>query len=138
MSLYLCVFDEDGNDLDGVDCGLYADFGAFRDAVHRHLETGEWGCRFPTLMLHSDCEGVWSPDELSLLLDELKEIDSSFKRLPVQDFNSDWQEDLAKRMGWKPRNLAECFIDVDCEPLLERLLSICKFGIKRGLPVEFQ
>lgn len=39
MGLYLCVFEGD-DELDGVEVGSYADFGAFRSAVATHVEGG--------------------------------------------------------------------------------------------------
>ena len=72
MGLYLTIFAGD-EELDGVEVGAYADFSAFRDAVVSNLEAGNAGDRFPTLILHSDCDGEWSPDEAAKLEIELKD-----------------------------------------------------------------
>jgi Immunity protein 70 len=63
MGLVLCVYEgrEAGDDLDGFQVGSYSDFGAWRDFIAAKLEGGRWGSRFPTIMMHSDCDGEWSP-----------------------------------------------------------------------------
>ena len=71
MGLYLCVFDGD-EELEGVDVGSYADFDFFRGAVAEILEGGNAGTRYPTLMLHSDCDGEWSVEECIDLEKELR------------------------------------------------------------------
>lgn len=42
MGLYLCIF-EDEDEIDGVEVGGYADFGALREYVTRELEGGRLG-----------------------------------------------------------------------------------------------
>ncbi len=137
MSLYLCVFQED-EELDGVAVGTYADFGAFRNAVVSHLEGGVPGDKYPTLLLHSDCEGEWSIPQCKELERELRSISAAFRKLPPSDFGSDWQEDTAKLLGLRPKDLYESFIDVDGEPLLERLLSLCRLALDHQQPILFQ
>jgi len=58
MGLYLCIFDGE-EDVNGVEIGSYADYNALRDYVVRELELGKAGTRFPTFVLHSDCDGEW-------------------------------------------------------------------------------
>jgi hypothetical protein len=70
MGLYLCVFEGD-EEVDGVEVGPYADFDKFRDCVVRALEGSSPGWKFPTLILHSDCDGEWSPREAAKLEKEL-------------------------------------------------------------------
>lgn len=138
MGLYLAVFDGD-EELSGVEVGSYADFGAFRDAVAQHLEGGQVGSRFPTLMLHSDCEGSWSPQEAVRLHDELAEITEAFRQIPAISFQEDrWQAEVAKLFGLRPKNLYESFIDVDGEPLIERLLALARFSAEHGKEILFQ
>lgn len=137
MGLYLAVFD-DGNELDGVEMGTYADFSAFRDAVVNNLEGRAAGSRFPTLILHSDCDGQWSPDKAAALEKELEEIGARFRELPPILLNADWQKQTAKTFGIQPRNLYDCFFDVDGEPLLERLIGLAKLSQAKNLPILFQ
>ncbi|UCD58264.1 MAG: hypothetical protein JSV16_03890 [Candidatus Hydrogenedentota bacterium] len=137
MGLYLCVFRGD-EEIDGVEVGSYDDFGFFRDAVRDHLEAGQTGTLFPVLMLHSDCDGSWSPHQAKQLVGELRTISESFSTIEPVDFNSDWQRDVAKLVGLRPRSLKDCFIDVDGEPLIERIIELCETAIHEGLPILFQ
>jgi hypothetical protein len=137
MGLYLCVFDGD-NDVDGVEVGPYADFNALRDYIARELEGGKAGSRFPTLVLHSDCDGEWSLSDCQKLRGELVEIATALKARPAVKFVSDWQEAVAKSIGLVPQNAFESFIDVDGEFLIERLQSLVDAARKRGLPILFQ
>ena len=137
MGLYLCVFEED-EELDGVDIGSYSDFGFFRDVVTNQLEAGTPGANYPTLILHSDSDGEWSAQECAALQQELESIADAFRQLPPTEFNSDWQRAVAKSLGLQPGNLYESFIDVDGEPLLERLLGLCRLAQERGQPILFQ
>lgn len=137
MGLYLCVF-EDDEELDGVEVGLYADFGVLRDYVTRELEAGKVGSRFPTFIVHSDSDGEWSATECERLRDELVVIAMELKTRPVVDFNSEWQRDVAKSIGHKPRNALESFIDVDGKLLIERLRDLADFACRRQVPILFQ
>lgn len=137
MGLYLCVFDDD-EELDGVEVGSYADFDFFRQTVSRLLESGKDGLRFPTLMMHSDCDGEWSIDECERLNDELSDIAAAFKELPAAPFHSEWQENVAKSIGFKSITLYDSFIDVDGEPLLERLIRLCNVARGNQRPILFQ
>jgi len=87
MGLYLTIFD-DGQEVDGVEVGSYSDFGAFRDAVIKHLENGHAGSQFPTLILHSDCDGCWTPSEAVWLQHELMIISARFRELPPIPLNA--------------------------------------------------
>ena len=138
MGLYLAIFDDD-EELNGVEVGSYADFGAFRDAVAQHLEDGQVGSRFPTLMLHSDCEGSWSPQEAARLHAELTEIAEAFRQLSAVPFRVDtWQAEVARLLGLRPQSLYESFIDVDGEPLIERLIGLASFSLEHGKEILFQ
>jgi len=137
MGLYLCVFEED-EELDGVDAGGYSDFNFFRSVVTNQLEGGTPGAKYPTLILHSDCDGEWSVEECRALQEELESIADVFRQLPPADFDSDWQRAVAQSLGLQPRNLYESFIDVDGEPLVERLLGLCRLAQDRGQPIIFQ
>jgi len=137
MSLYLAVFD-DGDELDGVEIGAYSHFGAFRDAVVNSLEGGMAGSRYPTLILHSDCDGQWTPNEAAVLEKELEIISSRFRELPPVSLNSDWQKQIAKTFGIRLKSLYDCFFDIDGEPLLDRLINLTKLSQSRNLPILFQ
>lgn len=138
MSLYLAVFDADGEEIDGVECGRYADFNAFRDAVLKYCKSKWFGSRFPLLLDHEDSDGEWAHDEIADLKKELEEIKIEFVKLPPVPLDGEWQAAVVRQTGVVPKNLAECFIDIDGEPLLERLLNLCAIADKHGRPIEFQ
>ena len=137
MSLYLCIFDDD-EEIDGVAVGAYSDFGDFRAAVAKALEGDNWGSRFPALMSHSDCDGQWTVEECAKLEMELETIITEMKGLPPRQFSAEWQKKQAKTLGLSPQSLYESFIDVDGEPLLERLLELVHLARQHGLPILFQ
>lgn len=137
MGLYLAIFD-DGSELDGVEVGTYSDFSAFRNAVVSNLENGAAGSKFPTLILHSDCDGQWTPTEAALLEKELETISARFRELPPIPLVADWQKQVARDFGIQIKNLYDCFFDVDGEPLLERLNDLARVSQARNLPILFQ
>ncbi len=137
MGLYLCVFDGD-EEVEGVEIGSYADFNTFRDAVTAVVENGLAGSVCPVLLNHSDCDGLWSSGEAELLLNELRQIERIFSASPPVEINSPWKNQVAKSFGIKPANLAECFFDVDGEPLIARLMDLAEVSKSRNFPVLFQ
>ena len=137
MGLYLCIFDGD-TEIDGIEVGSYADYGYLLDTVTRVLEAGIPGSKYPTLILHSDSDGLWTVDECRRLHEELCEMSEAFKKLPPVEFHSDWQRDVAKSIGLLPQTLYDCFIDVDGEPLLERMINLCKLALEVQRPILFQ
>jgi hypothetical protein len=137
MGLYLCIFDED-EEVDGVEVGLYSDFNALRGYVARELEGGNRGARFPTLMLHSDCDGEWSLADCEKLVPELREIIVKMQARPPVEFASDWQKHVARSVGLAPRSAFESFIDVDGQFVLERMLNLASVALERCLPILFQ
>ncbi len=136
MGLYLCVFD-DGDEIDGVEVGSYATLRFFA-AVSLSFLKGELGRKFPTLILHSDCDGEWSTVECEQLRSELEAISESFRKLPAVQFRADWQKQVADLLGLKPTCLYESFIDVDGEPILERLSRLCEVAIQNNQSIVFQ
>lgn len=136
MSLYLCVFRGE-EEIGGVDCGSYGDFGEFRTAVATALEGGARGSRFPTLMLHSDCDGCWDVAAATRLEAELLEIGEAFSRLPPRPLVG-WQAGATAKLGRQPNTLYESFVDADGEPLLARLFALCKLAQQSGEPILFQ
>ena len=137
MGLYLAVFDGD-DEIDGVEVGSYADFGLFRTSVVEGLEGGRAGSRFPTLILHSDCDGEWTPQQSPALKAELEIIAREFAAMPPVSLPDDWKAQVAKMFGLSPANLHDCFFDVDGEPLLDRLTELAKLSQQRNLPILFQ
>lgn len=137
MGLYLCIFDGD-EEVEGVEVGAYADFAAFRKSVSDNVERSIPCLLCPALMNHSDCDGVWESSECWQLKSELAGIAARFRELPPIEFSAEWQTNLARSIGLWPSNLYESFIDVDGEPLIERLLQLCEFAIERKLPILFQ
>jgi hypothetical protein len=140
MGLYLCVFADDAADeeLEGVEVGAYDDFNLLRQAVADRLEPAGWGSRFPVLMLHADSDGIWNPQEAGRLEAELLIIASEFARLPPIPFQPSWQEIVAKQLGLQPRSLLQCFIDVDGEPLVDRVVGLCREAQRTRRDIWFQ
>lgn len=140
MGLYLCVFTDAGDDeeLDGVEVGSYADFGLLRDTIAEQLEPAGWGTRFPVLMTHPDADGQWTADEALSLELELTTIAEELAALAPQELPAGWQADKARSIGLTPASLRDCFIDVDGEPLLERLADLARLASRERLPIWFQ
>lgn len=140
MGLYLCVFASPDTDdeLDGVEVGSYDDFDHFRSTLAQHLEAGRWGSRFPVLMSHPDSDGEWSPQEALSLSRELATIEAELAGLPAIALPDGWQSQVARNVGVAPSSAAESFIDVDGEPLVDRLRALADLAAQRGLPISFQ
>ena len=138
MGLYLCVFDNDGEEVDGVEVGPYADFNLLRDTVIAVVEGGNFAARCPVLVKHSDCDGQWTPEEASLLLTELDLIQTKFANAPAIALNADWKKVVAKKTGIDPKSLLDCFFDIDGEPLIERLRGLATVSIETSAPILFQ
>ncbi|MCP4965517.1 MAG: hypothetical protein GY926_09800 [bacterium] len=139
MGLYLCIF-EDGhhdNELDGVEVGSYTYFGDFREVIWQRLEGRDWGSRFPTLMNHVDSDGVWTPTECTVLVTELATISEKMERLPPQPL-PDTVQQLMVEYSRAPISLADCFIDVDGTPLLDRLIALANAAADADLAIWFQ
>ena len=137
MSLYLCIF-RDGEDVDGVDIGPYADFDNLRSYVANELEAGKIGSRFPTFMLHPDSDGEWSPDDCRTLSEEIEQIISGLKERPPIPFTSGWQAAVAKSRGLLPKNAFQCFVDVDGEFVLERIHNLAAKAVRLDSAILFQ
>ncbi len=140
MGLYLCVFADDATDeeLEGVEVGGYDDFDLLRRAVTERLEPAGWGSRFPVLMSHPDSDGTWNPQETSRLEAELLTIAGEFARLPPVEFPPGWQQTVAKQLGLQPVSLLQCFIDVDGESLVDRLVGLCREAQRIRRDIWFQ
>jgi len=138
MGLYLCIFDSDDEEVDGVEVGAYADFGEFRDFITRELESGQPGKMYPTLIRHSDSDGEWPVEACEALRRELAEVAALLKTRPAIAFVSDWQKRVAASIGLKPQSAFESFVDVDGEFLIERLQALVETALERRLPILFQ
>jgi hypothetical protein len=139
MGLYLCVFgsDENDDDLDGIEVGSYDDFNTFREAIHHRLESGDdWGTRFPALLQHSDSDGEWTVEECQALRGELAAIRAAFAAIVAPQYTG-WQAEAAEHAGHRPAHLAEYFIDVDGEILLDRMDALARLAIEAGRPITF-
>ena len=134
MGLYLCIFDDEGEDVAGCDVGHYSDFGAFRDMIAAKIPKAL--ARYPLLMQHSDCDGEWAHEELPSLKEELQEIGSHFKALAPVPIIEAFEHVAHCRDG--ETSLYECFHDVNEENLFEALINLCDRGIELRKPVVFQ
>lgn len=137
MGIYLCVFDGD-EELEGVEAGSYEDFGALLDLVAKRLEHGAAGSRFPALRFKEGSDEIWSPVAARALAMELQTIERELSELPAEALSSGWKREVAKLIGLQPRNLAECYFDIDGEPLLPRLADLCRVAADRNLPILSQ
>jgi hypothetical protein len=137
MGLYLCVFDGE-DEVEGVEIGSYSDFNDFRQAVVEFVENGVAGSVCPTLMLHSDSDGEWSVEQIPALQDELLKIEGIFAGLPPLPLAAEWKKNANRVFGINPKNLLQCFFDVDGEPLTLRLRELCEASLVHRSPILFQ
>jgi hypothetical protein len=137
MSLYLCVLAGEA-ELAGLEVGSHADYLALRKAIAAELEGGVAGSRFPTFMLHSDCDGAWSVDACTRLQGEVGLIAAEMRDRPARPFPSAEQQKAAAERGLAPRNGFESFVDVDGEFLLDRLQGLVAVALLQHQPILFQ
>jgi hypothetical protein len=132
MGLYLCIF-QAGQEVAGVDCGSYSEYGHFIDSVVE-LEGGVPGARFPTLTLHSDCDGIWTVADCTQLRQDLAAIAAAFEAMPqILITNSKLGDEKNPT-----KNLLECFIDANGKPLAIAILELCELACTIGEPILFQ
>lgn len=136
MGLYLCVFRGD-DELAGIDVGSYEDFERFREAA-RKLDRRVFR-RFGTLRANVKPNTSWSRKEARRLAAELEVLGAALRGLPPQPFHAgSWQQEVAKERGLAPASLYDCFFDVDGEPLVDRLLALCRVAVEAREPILFQ
>jgi hypothetical protein len=136
MGLYLCVFRGD-EELEGVEVGSYDDFERFRDAA-RALDRRVLR-KYGTLRATVKPNTSWSRREAARLARELTALGAELKKLPPRPLPAgSWQEEIARERGLSPASLYDCFFDVDGEPLVERMLALCRVSIEAGEPILFQ
>jgi len=137
MGLCLHVLDRDSGgveepeELAECDVGHYSDFGCFRDTIARHLDAGH----YPTLMLHSDCDGEWALAEIPILERELREIATRFKQMPPESPVGAFEHTAEYREG--ATSLYDCFHNVSGDNLFEALLDLCAAARQHGRPIIF-
>jgi hypothetical protein len=95
------------------------------------LEGGVAGSVFPTLILHSDCDGEWSADDCVRLRAELGALHARMAELPAL-------APAGGSPGAQPQSALDGFLDVDGQVLIERLQALVEVAIQRGRPVLFQ
>ena len=133
MGLYLCISTEDQEDeLAACDVGHYSDFGCFRDTITHHMRATD----FPVLMMHSDCDGEWTVEELPALLREVETIAAKFRTLPPEDPAKTFEHTAEYRTVAK--SLYDCFHEVNGENLFEALITLCRQGIRSQRLITFQ
>ncbi len=137
MSLYLCLF-AGQKELAGLEVGSYDDYNDLRRAIAAELESGEAGSRFPTFMLHGDCDGEWPADECPRLREELSVIAAEMQRLPPRPITLPGHREAVRDRGIRPGNAFESYVDVDGEFLIARLRELAEIACKEGLPILFQ
>jgi len=134
MSLYLCIFDDDGDDVEGFQVGHYSDFGAFRDMIVAKIPNAV--TQYPLLMQHSDCDGEWALEDLPPLKQELQTIGETFRTLPAMPIVGAFEHVAHCREGTS--TLYDCFHNVDEENLFVALMHLCDAGIEMSKPISFQ
>lgn len=137
MGLVLVIYEND-EDIGEVAVGPYSDFGALRDYVSRELERGRVGSRFPTFMLHSDCDGEWTVDQCDDLRSELWLIAAEMEARPPVPFPSQWQADVAGSRGLRPDSAYQCFVDPNAQPLVGQIAKLVELAVSKRLPISFQ
>lgn len=130
--------DDEVDEAASLDVGAYSDFGAFRDAVAENVEGGNRGSRCPTLMNHSDSDGLWSADDCAALAAELAEIKDRFAVLPPRDYPSPWMGSIASEENIAHATLGDSFIAVDGVRLVDGLLGLALEGERLRRPILFQ
>lgn len=138
MGLYLTVFDENDEELEGVEVGFYLDYDLFIQNVINEVEGGVQGSVCPVLTSHHDSDGEWNAAEAIILRVELVKISEVFKSKPPVKPNSAWVEEVMASNDLEPANAYESFIDIDGEVLIERLIELTDLSIKTGYPILFQ
>jgi hypothetical protein len=71
-----------------------------------------------------------------MLVAELAEIAAELQQLPPVPFTG-WQAEVARSIGHHAPNLAACFVDVDGELLIDRLMALAQLAVEKQRPIEF-
>ncbi|SHG56649.1 Imm70 family immunity protein [Flavobacterium defluvii] len=138
MGLYLAIFKNE-EEINGLEVGTYEYFGIFRDCIYEFIEnSSNWGDICPTIMNHSDCDGKWESKECVEMMFELKKVKKTFQKQAPNKKVIDQKKELIDLYQIKILNLYDCFIDVDGENLIDRLIELCKDAIDNDLDIIFQ
>lgn len=127
--VYCCILRGD-EEFERVETETEDDFHYFRDSIHSALEDGRFGSRFPTFMLRFP-GGEWRVEELGELQRELETIAESFKKLPPEPFDCNWSSKVSTS-GKRYATLYDVFVDASGQPLLGRLIHLCRVAQKEG------
>lgn len=139
MGLYLSLFDCEEKEINGVEIGSYEYFGFFRDSINEIVEnSSQWGIVCPNIMIHSDCDGRWEPENCKEIISELQKIKIKFQITPSCQKIIDLKKEIINLYGIQPANLYDCFVDVDGENLIERLKELCECAYIKKLDILFQ
>jgi len=109
------------------------DFYYFRDSIHNALEDGEFGSRFPIFLRRFEPD-EWRVEELEPLRRELEAIAEAFRELPPVPLDSHW-ESRAAESGAAHGSLYDVFVDTDGQPLLGRLIDLCRTAQRVNAPI---
>jgi Immunity protein 70 len=139
VGLYLCVFAPGDRDeeLEGVEVGSCDDFHGFRETIATRLEAGDWGSRFPIFMHRSDSTSTWTAMEAGQLEVELLSVADELSRLSRIELQGS-SKAAAEEFSLVPQSLYECFLDVDGEPLVDRILDVVRASMLSDQPILFQ
>ncbi len=137
MGLYLCVYRGE-EELAGVDVGSYADWEAFRNEA-RALDKRRVFRRFGTLRVNVSPTLAWKPKAAAQLEKELADLGQELRRLPPRPpAEGTWQAEVARERGLQPRSLYDCYYDLEGEPLVDRLIALCRVAVETNEPILFQ
>ena len=115
---------------------------AFFSSISSHLESNDWGSKYPYLLKKLYYDKL-EPDEISNALDELQDIRKKLSQFKKEDIVWD-AEDLTIKppvsfiTDLNAANLSECFITIGKRNLFDLLTDILEFCKKRGISVKIQ
>jgi len=128
--------------------GIWKEFGdsdllhAFFSTISYHLESKNWGSKYPYLLKKLYKEKLNS-EETQNALEELKEIRTKLAAFKQDDIVWD-AEDLTKKPPTsfhsqvRAVNLSECFISVSGKNIFDILSEVFEFCKRRGISVKIQ
>jgi hypothetical protein len=114
---------------------------AFFSTICYHLESNDWGSKYPYLQKKL-YYGELDSNEVKNALDELQEIKTKFSALKPEDIIWD-AEDLTQKPPetfyvQTATNLSECFITSGKKNLFNLLYEVLDFSSKRSISVKIQ
>jgi len=131
MTLYVGVFDGD-TEIEGTVIGHYSDYGALLDKIKETLDPSI----IQNLKSSTDCNEVWDKPMCEDMMFELMKIRERFVVLnPVHHIGVFEHNECHWRNA---KNLNECYLTVDGEPIIDVLLRYCSMVNGNGREVVFQ